>query len=310
MSDDAPVLDADAVRFLLGILELRRCRLSGAIAEMEPGPTARLIGAGLLVPDGHEDCTASLADHDDVPVSLIWSEQHNSLAYFGPAVGLVPVPHERLILHAVDMAAALRGITSELDLRPGKQPHVLIEDVLWEIGDVRIGKRPARIPLWFARRLADPEVQRQVIDAAHARPHTAQRIILTSSHPGRVRGVAIPGAAIIPMTDVLASPDNLAIDAQILDARLRGVAPPARGPVVLSPDGTRLTIRGGDPIPFKSATQIAAIRKLVAAFDAGGRVAIGELTEHGKLGSLFGQKKWSQLKPYIKSVNGLWGFDL
>ena len=98
--------------------------------------------------------------------------------------------------------------------------------------------------------------------------------------------------------------------AQLLDARMRGAAlavSPAA--VALSPDGTQLRIGAGDPIPFRSDDQIAAIRKLVEAFHAGTGVPIGDLTHHGSLSRLFGRKKWALLQPHVKTVNRLWSIS-
>lgn len=309
MSDGASGLGAEAVDFLLELLELREPLLSGAAAELRPGAAGRLMAAALLAPHDHEGGSASLADHDDVPVSLIWSERHAALAYFSPAVGLVPVPHHRLVRHKVDVEAVLAAVTAEMDLPRGRTPHALVEGVLWEVGDVRIGKRPARIPLWFARRLSDPAVERQVADAARARPHNRQRVILTSTRPVRVRDVAIPGAAVVSLCDVRIAPGGLAVSPDILDARLSGVPPIASGPLVLSPDGTKLSINGGDPILFRSEAQIEVIRQLVDAFYAGTRLRARDLTHHHSLQTFFGKAKWARLAPFLKTDGGLWGFE-
>ena len=187
----------------------------------------------------------------------------------------------------------------------------MIQGLLWEIGDARLGRRLARVPIWFARRLWDRAVQRQVAETARARPHPRQRVIITSSRATRVRDITILGAIVVPLRDVLSRPESLAVDADILDARLSGISVQSdRGPVVLSADGTRLRINGGPVIAFKSPLQIAAIRRLVAAYQAGELVPVIELTEHGNPSRLFGAKKWAELSPYLKSTNGLWGFEL
>lgn len=309
MSDGAAGLGAEAVDLLLELLELREPRLSGAAAELRPHPARRLMAAGLLVPQDHEAGSASLADHDDVPVSLIWSEQHAALAYFSPAVGLVPVPHDRLLRHRVDVEAVLAATTARMDLSRARAPHALVEGLLWEIGEVRLGRRPARVPLWFARRLVDPAVLREVADAARARPHNRLRVILTSARPSRVAEVEIPGAAVVALRDVLATPDDIAVSPDILDARLRGVPPVATGPLTLSPDRTKLSINGGDPIPFRSEAQKEAIQKLVDAYHAGTRLRARELTHQPSLQTFFGKAKWARLSRYLKTEGGLWGFE-
>jgi len=311
MSEGQQGLDSDSVELLLELLELREPCLSGAAAELRSAPASRLIAAGLIVPDGHEAGTASQADHDDVPVSLIWSDAAAGMAYFSPAAGLVPVSRERLVRHRVDFIPLLSAITQGLDRQRGRPAFSLCGDVLWEIGEVRLGRRSARVPLWFARRLGDPEVRRQVADAARARPHTQLRVILASARPSRIVDVEVAGATVVTLRHVLARPDGLAVSPDILDARLRGVPAQQGGqPLVLSPDGRQLRINDQSPIAFKTDPQVAAIRKLVDAHRRGERLRIGELSDHGSLSRLFGRKKWALLKPYISSVNGLWGFDL
>jgi hypothetical protein len=309
MSDGGPALDAEASDLLLEILELRRPLLSGAAAELQPHPASMLVSTGLLVPHDYEEVSASLADHADMPVSLTWSDQHGGLAYFSPAVGPVRVPDERLARHVVDIPAALRTFMAEMDLRRGWQPHALIDDVLWEVGDVRLEKRPARLPIWFARRLFDPAIVREVIDAATARPHSVQRVILTSTRTSRLGSVAVPGAAVVALADVRASFTGLSVSPAILGARLRGVPAPAQGPLVLSDDGTLLTINGSVQISFKSEAMITAIRRLVSAFQNNKRVPIRDLTDHGSLARLFGGKRWALLQPYINSVKRILGFQ-
>lgn len=310
MPNDSPEIDAEASQLLLELLELRRPLLSGAAAELLPHPSSILIGAGLLISHDHEDASASLADHNDTPVSLTWSDQHGGLTYFSPTVGPVLVPNERLVRHTVDIAAVLRTFMADMDLRRGWQPHALVEDVLWEVGDVRLDKRPARVPIWFARRLFDPAILGQVIDAATARPHSSQRVILTSTRASRLGSTLVPGAAVIAMADVRANFADLTVSPAILGARLRSVPAPAEGPLVLSPDGTHLTINGSVQVEFKTEPMINAIRHLVAAFHSGKRVPIRQLTDLGSPARLFGTKRWAVLKPYITSVNGLWGFTL
>lgn len=311
MSERRPPLDAEAVALLLQVLELRDPVLCGPAAELHPRAAAVLVAAGLLVPHGHEDVSASQADHEDTPVSLIWSEADGGLAYFSPAVGLVPVPQERLARYRVNAAMMLDAMAEGLD-RPGNRAAFpIVEGVLWEMGELRLGRRTARVPLWFARRLGDPAILRTVADASRARPHNRLRVILTSARPSRVTEVSIPGTAVVALRDVLAAPYDLIISPDILDARLSGVPAQLDGrPLALSSDGRQLRISGHAPIAFKSDAQIAAIRKLVDAYYRGDRLPIGQLTDLGSPTRLFGGRKWALLRPHITTVDGLWGFDL
>jgi len=306
-----PRFSAEAVALILEVLDLEEPFLSGAAAEMSPGPVAMLRASGLLVPHGHETVSASLADHDDAPVTLIRSETAGGFAYFSPAGGLIAVPAARLARHRAEFTNTLAAVGADLALPSTRAPRPLIDGLLWEIGDARLGQRPARVQTWFARRMWHAAVQAQVAAALQARPYPRDVIILCTSRAARLRGVSLPGTILVPIRDVLAAEDSLAVSGEILDARLRGVAVAAApGPLDLSPDGTRLRIHGADPIRFRSDDHIAAIRKLVDAFYAGKRVPIRELTEHGTLHRHFGGEKWKLLKPYVTSAKGSWGFDL
>jgi hypothetical protein len=89
----------------------------------------------------------------------------------------------------------------------------------------------------------------------------------------------------------------------------------ATQPLDLSPDGRRLVINGTVSIDFKSHGHIAIIGHLVVGYREGKRFQARELLEEANLGvttlrRVFGAKKWALLEPYLKSQNGLWGFDL
>ena len=311
MSDCVHRLGADTVALLLELLELREPILSGAAADMMPAAVIDgLLAARLLVEHGHELVSASLADHDDVPVSLIPSADGREHGYFSPAVGWVAVPNARLKLYRVDVGAVLRMLAAHLNLPRGWSPEPVGAGAVWELGEARIGNRTLRIPIWFARRAFDAANWRGVASAARDRPHVRQRVILTSTRSTRLLQWPIDGHLVVSLTDILVARDVFAIDPKILDARLGGVAPVANDrPIVLSPDGRQLVINGGEPIPFRSSGQIAAIRKLVAAYDADKRLRASEISEHGSLERFFGAKKWKQLEPYLITRSGFWRFE-
>ncbi len=309
MSDGEVRLSSDAVGLLLEVLELREPVLSGAAVELRVPAAEVLQAAGLLMPDGHEAVSASLADHDDVPVSLTWSNRLEALCYFDPASGPVAVPTERLTRFGLDVPAVLAAMTAYLDLPQGQPAMPLINGLLWELGNARIGRRPL-VPVWFARRLWDSTVRQQVAGVLLARPHPRQRVILTSTWPDRLASAVFPGTAVIAVLDVLHSADALAVDVDIVDARLGGVPlPQEAGPITLSLDGRQLRINGGEPIVFRSDRQIDAISRLVSAYHAGKRLRIREITDARTLNILFGGAKWKLLSPNLKSADGLWGLE-
>lgn len=306
---DGTQLTAGAVSLLFGLLEQNEPVISAGAARMHQEEVANLEETGLLVPHDHELVVSALDDHDDAPVSVTWSERHHALTYFSPSTGIVVVPPENVQRRRVEIGRVLAAITIDWDVPDGRQPFSLIGDILWEITDVRFGRR-ARLPIWFARRLWDRDIRRQIIDMAKARPLLTPRVIVTSSRTERINDVEIPGVVIVPIREVLTRPEGLKITGDILDARLRGAPVMAgAGPIALSADGTELSINGGPAILFKPGHQFDAIQLLVTAYRCGERVPVGKLSAHRNLSRLFGAKKWAQLSPYIKSVNGLWGFE-
>ena len=307
---DGPYLSEEAISFLLELLEQNEPLLSAGSAKMKAEATAILDAAGLLVPYDHELIVVSPDDHADMPVSVTWSERHGALTYFSPSAGIVVVPTEDVQRRRVDIGQVIAAISAGWDVPENRPPFALIDDVLWEITDVRLGGRGARSPVWFVRRVWDRDVRLQVSERMQARPLQTQRLILTSSRGERIADVEIPGAMIVPIRDVLVRPNDLAVSGEMLSARLHGVpAPEVIGPIFLSVDGTQLRIHGGPVIPFKKGQQMEAIRLLVAAYRHQKRVPIGDLSTHHSLSRLFGAKKWTLLKPYVKSVNGHWGFE-
>ena len=159
-------------------------------------------------------------------------------------------------------------------------PVELVNGVLWELGDARLSRLAARVPAWFARRLWERAAQAEVLEFARRRPHLRQRVVLTSTRFARVRDFVLPGAAVVFIHDVLERPESLVISAEILSARLSGVAPSTEvGPIAVSADGRQLRINGGHPILFHSERQIGAIRRLVEAYRRGERLRVRDFTQ-------------------------------
>jgi hypothetical protein len=118
------------------------------------------------------------------------------------------------------------------------------------------------------------------------------------------------GALVVPIFEVMTSPDDIRVNPEILAARL-GSAPQSerKRSISLSPDGTTLEINGRT-ISFRSQRQIEAIRRLVAAYDQGTRVRAAHVTSLGSLNRLFGIKRWQILSLYLKSDGRTWGFEV
>ena len=256
-----------------------------------------------------------MVDHDDEPVPLIRSPEDGSHGYFSPNAGWVKVRPEQTALYRIEMPALLSRLTTQFDLPSRHGPINLTPNLLWEIGDVRLGRRAERMPVWFARRLSNEVVANQVADAARARPAPRMRILLTTTRTSQLKLLSASGQMVVDVRDVVDFADGLAVHPDILAARLDGThRPDPAEPLNLSPDGKQLIILGGEPISFKSDIQIKILRTLVEGFKDNKRYTADDLLTRAGSGvatlqRAFGGVKWAQLSPHLKSTNGLWAFE-
>ena len=181
---------------------------------------AQLRDAGFLVADGHASATASLADHDDVPVGVEWSADNNGYGYFDPGAGPVLVDNARLAHYRTDMSAVIKSLLANCDMRSSHLPPPLIDDIFWELGDMRISGRPKRVSTWFARRLHVPEVWDKVRSMMRSRPTSGLRIVLTSTLAPNLPVEIEQRHQVVPVFDVLEHGAGLIVDAAILAARI------------------------------------------------------------------------------------------
>lgn len=111
-------IDERAARLIVSIVETEKARIAGAVlSDYYAASAAPLIGAGLLVPDGPVPAATSLTDHDDEPVSLQWSPEHQAYGYFSPAAGWVTVEEKRLQVYRIDPLALLQRLAAGLICR-------------------------------------------------------------------------------------------------------------------------------------------------------------------------------------------------
>lgn len=315
MPDRAAPLSAAALEVLLSVVETPEAVISGAVlADYFDEAAPPLFQAGLLKPHDQEAATASLADHDDVPVTVTQSPSKGGLGYFSPTAGWVSVANDRLTRFRIDFPVLLSRLMVQADVSSRGGPVALVPNLLWEIGDVRLGRRTERVSIWFGRRLHDPAVWQQIANAATVRPAARMRVLLTSTSSDRLPS-SLPGHLLVSVRDVLDHSAGMVVHPDILAARLDGShRPNVEAAIDLSPDGRRLTINGTATIDFRSDIHIGIIRKLVAGHQEGRRFSVQELLTEGGSGSTglrraFGTKKWAMLEPYLKSRNGLWGFE-
>jgi hypothetical protein len=286
------------------ILTLWRCNIRRQIEDAE---LLEAVGLALEATD--------MDDYEDFPVAVEWNPDLGAYAYFSGKSGWVIVPEEEMRIYAVRMEQFFGQLFGAIDLGQPKMPRGLIDDTLWEIGDIRLNGRARRLPTWFAKRLNVPSVQEQVVDIANRHPPDGLRLLLTSTRHERLQKFRLPGHLIISVHDVLDLAGGLAIQPDILAARVDQVPlPEISAPIWLSPDGRKLIINGKVIVNFRSKIHVDIISMLVGGYRDGKRFSARELLDHAQssakaLHQAFGPKRWAQLSPHLVSENGLWGFQ-
>ena len=316
MSESALALGHQSVDLLLSVMETPNATIAGAVlSDYYEQQAGQLLAANLLEPCGHQLVTTSMADHDDAPVSLTWSAEHNGYGYFSPSAGWITVPDERLVVFGINVPVMLARLMVRFEIASCGVAAPLLPELLWEIGDARIERRSQRVPIWFARRLYDQSVWRQIKDAASRRALKHIRVLLSSTPSARLPDESLPGHLIVPIRDVIDFDGGIAVRPDVLVARLDGAhRPDVREAVYLSPSGQQLIINGDIAIELKSDIHIKVIRQLVQGFKEGKRFGARHLLDYAQssattLRQAFGRDRWARLEPYLKSRNGLWGFE-
>jgi hypothetical protein len=305
------MVDRQAFALLLQVLEAPQPVISAhVIQDVHPEPGQALIGAGLLIPDGHEASSAT-EDFLDSPVTVLTCGDGNRFGHFTSTEGWVEIDPARLLRYRVNLAAFVRAVLPEEAVLVPKSPLTLIEGIVWELGTITFGQ--ARSEIWFARRLHHSAAWSAVSRLARLRPG-ANRILLTSTRADRHMHESLPGMVHISIEDVVDLSDGPRINKAALGTRMMQGWADMSGPLQLSPDGSKLTIARTVTIEFRSRTHIAIIKRLVAGFTRGERFRARDLldgTDSGAstLRNAFGRKKWKLLEPYLISRNGMWGFE-
>jgi hypothetical protein len=310
------MLDRAASQFVFGLVENTGGRTTHHIlsicrrtirAQIERANLLEAVGLALEVSD--------MDDHEDVPVAVEWNPDLGAYAYFSGRSGWVTVPEEEMRIYAIRMERFFEIVFANMEFGQRRLPRPLIEDVLWEVGNIRPGQRQRPLPVWFAKRLNVPAVWARVAEMARRRPVSGLRLLLTTTRPERTARLQLPGHLIVSLHDVLDFDNGMAIHPDILAARVDQVPLPDVGaPIWLSPDGRRLIINGDVTVDFRSDIHIAIIRRLVEGYRSGSRYRAQVLLDEAQAGAMtlrkaFGDRIWALLSPYLKSENGLWGFQ-
>ena len=225
-----------------------------------------LKSSGILRPDGHQLAAVSLSDHEDEAVTLSWSPEQGGYGYFSPYTGWVAVSGEGLVSYSISFPALFQVLLKSLEVSSREAPEELVPDLIWEVGDVRLPVRGKRVPVWIVRRLADPSVWSVFTAAAQARPAPGLRVVINLT-AGRLMEPTYRGHEIMCLKDVI-SGDGLAVDPDLLAARVSSGAQMPDAAIVITADGASVNVRG-KPYSFTGTKHRAIIRHLYQSWQSG-----------------------------------------
>lgn len=263
-----------AANLVLAVAATPTAHISGAVLHDEFEALGQeLDGLALLHKDGHDFAAASLADHDDVPVSVTWSPQEQNWGYFDPGAGWTAVPDQRLITYRLNFESLLPRIVAGLYAARTVPCSPIIPEHLWEMGDVQLPERRKRVPLWIARRLTDRAVWAAFADAVRKRPAPGLRIVLSLTPTDRLEKDIYLAHSIVALRDAALAGDPLVVDPAILAARVAGGGRHDDQLISIAAEGATVTVRG-TAYKFTGVKQRAIIRFLYDAYHAGAPICV------------------------------------
>lgn len=273
-----------------------------------------LLSLGALKPDGPVTFGLTNADDDIEYSEFQWDSIRQAYGRFDLKDGFVKAESGSLSQYRLDMLWWLSWISQSLGLVNSSRPTELVHGTAWDIGDIWIS-RQRKAPIVFARRLSSSENVQALEKALRQRTGRGAGLILTSTDLPVAE--QIKSYAVISIRRVLTNDADLfAIDGKLVLSPFLEPAPLNDGSEypALSPDGRNLTLNEVMRITFKTDIHIRIIRKLVEGHREMKRFSARELLDHAgssakTLRQAFGPDRWAELKPYLKSENGLWGFD-
>jgi hypothetical protein len=171
-----------AVDLLLRILESQSGRISGAVMHASFGEAGRrLVESKLLLSTGQTDIFSVMDDYEDDPVRVEWSAEQESYGYFTRSGQWSAVPAEDLAFYKVTMPIFFSQLLVRCERGSAQRDEVLIPEVVWDLGSVKLESRGQPVSVWFARRLFDSEQLKSLEALALRRPAVGMRVIITST---------------------------------------------------------------------------------------------------------------------------------
>ena len=268
MPEGLLTLDEAALDLLARVMEMPRMRIGGSALQDHFGPAGKSLRAyQLLVPDGHSQSGAPLADHDDVVAELVFSPESGGFGHLSPSGGLTMIDDERISYFKADISAVAQRMMP-VSTTKRRLLVAIVDGALWNLGEIRLSGSNQNLSVWLARRLHDLDQWQKLASAVSEYPPHGLRVILTSTAADRLGRRSIGGNLIIPLRHVLKAGAGLLIDQALikgmLDQRCRG----SNGAFSYATDFGLINV-GTEDYRFTGAKHRLVIGHLIKAFEAG-----------------------------------------
>ena len=261
-----------AIDLLFRVMEARGTQIAGAtLTEYFLRAAETLLASGLLVTHGHVPVVAAMDDYEDEPMPAVWSPEHRAFGYHNSVGRWISIDESEIAAYRVDYARVLAAMLMPFERQGPAKPTALVADHLWDVGAISVPGGKAAVPVWFGRRLGDPQVWAQVVSLAERRPATGMRVILTSTRGDRLPVGPDRRHVLVSVADVLEAADRLAISPQMLAARMFPDQVRRRHPIDHSDDCGIVWLRD-ETFMFRGDKQRRMLEQLFGAYWSGSRV--------------------------------------
>ena len=152
-------LTKTAVDLLLQAMETRAGKVQVATLRQVAARVAdMLLEARLLVATGHIPVVATMDGYEDEPIPAEWCPERGQYGYRDSVGRWITVEAGEIAACTVDYPLAFARMLVAFERAGPSRPSPLIDGLVWDVGTIRLTGAKSPVPVWFARRLADPAV--------------------------------------------------------------------------------------------------------------------------------------------------------
>ncbi|WP_306120840.1 MULTISPECIES: hypothetical protein [unclassified Roseitalea] len=251
---------------LLQAMETRVGKVQVAtLRQVAPRAADKLLEARLLVATGRIPVVAAMDGYEDEPIPAEWCPERGQYGYRDSVGRWITVEAGEIAACAVDYPLVLAKMLVAFERAGPSRPNPLIDGFVWDVGTIRLTGAKSPVPVWFARRLADPAVWTKLDALLERRPPEEVRVILTSTSGDRIPTTLSKRNVIVGVADVLGAPGRLAISPHALGARVFPGQVQRRFPIDHSEE-CGLVWHRGETLTFGGDKQRRLLQILFAAY--------------------------------------------